>query len=60
MCDQRLQRAGITQVGVVVVIIGRAIVGPIGKVFQQGIGVLGGAFRTAKLVERLPPQVPVR
>ena len=55
---QGLKRAGVAFGEIVVVIVGRAIVGPITQIFQNGVRIRCRPFRTLQINQGMAPQIP--
>ena len=55
---QRLKRARIALVQIVIVVVSRAVVGPVAKIFQDGIGVVGRPFGAVQIQQGASPQIP--
>ena len=55
---ERLERAGVSLVQIVVVVIIGAVIGPVTQIFQHGISVIGRTFGLFQFEERPAPQIP--
>ena len=55
---ERLERAGVSLVQVVIVVIKGAVVGPVTQIFQDGISVIGRTSGLFQFEERPAPQIP--